>query len=446
MKILLLSPVQNPDARIPKAVRIPQVSLDLLKALTPAEHDVRIVEEETEAINLDEDCDLVGISCLTASAPRAYEMAAEFRRRGKKVVIGGIHPTILPDEAAWHADSVVVGEAESIWATVLEDAAKGTLAKRYDGLAGDLAGFPVIDLARDQRKSFVNLTPVMTTKGCPYSCDFCCVNAIYGSRMRHIPIPTVVESIRRSGRSTFLFLDDNIIGRKSYARELFQSLIPLNIRWVGQASISFADDAELMQLAARSGCYGLFVGLESVAPDTLSTMIKTRSPEHSFGSIMKMRDAGIIFHASVVFGFDTDDERVFDNTLEFLLKAKVHSASINILTPYPGTRLHARLEEEGRLLTKDWRKYNHGTVVFRPKQMTVESLEENHIRVRKEFYGLSSILRRLPNNMSDPLVYLGMNAALRSTMKADRRALAAKRATRAESGFRGVEADADPLP
>ena len=446
MKILLLSPVQDPDARIPKAVRIPQVSLDLLRALTPAEHEVRIVEEETEPINLDEDCDLVGISCMTASAPRAYEMAGEFRRRGKKVVIGGIHPTILPDEASWHADAVVVGEAESIWATVLGDAANGTLAKRYDGPAGDLADFPIIDLARDQRKSFVNLTPVMTTKGCPYSCDFCCVNAIYGSRMRHIPIPTVVESIRRSGRKSFLFLDDNIIGRKSYARELFQSLIPLNIRWVGQASISFADDGELMQLAARSGCYGLFVGLESVAPDTLSTMIKTRSPKLSFEAIEKMHDAGIIFHASVVFGFDTDDERVFDNTLEFLLKAKVHSASINILTPYPGTRLHARLEEEGRLLTKDWRKYNHGTVVFRPKQMTAECLEENQLRVRKEFYALSSILRRLPNNMSNPLVYLGMNAALRSTMKTDRRALAKKREIRAEAGFRGAEAGTDPLP
>ena len=434
MKILLLSPLADPRARTHTAIRIPEISLALIKALTPEGDEVRVIEEETEDIDLGQECDLVGISSMTANAFRAYELADEFRRRRKKVVIGGVHPSVLPEEAGLHADAVVTGEAESIWATVVEDARRGALKCRYHGPPSDLAGFPVIRLGQSHSRNFVDIAPVLTTKGCPYSCDFCCVSALYGTRMRHVPIATVVESIRSCGRKVFLFLDDNVIGHKSYARELFRGLIPLNIRWVGQASISFADDPELMHLAARSGCYGLFVGLESVVPDTLATMIKTKSPEMSYRAIGAMHDAGIAFHASVVFGFDTDDESVFDNTLEFLLRARVHSVSFNVLTPYPGTKLYARLEQEGRLLTRDWRRYDHKTVVFQPRKMTVEALTDSYLRVRKEFYGLPSILTRLPHNLAHPLVYLGINAGLRSTMRKDARALGAIRSTAAASG------------
>lgn len=438
MKILLLSPVQKSEARTPRAIRIPEISLHLIKALTPETDEVQIVQEEMEDINLEADCDLVGISCMTSNAPRAYELAGEFRRRGKKVVLGGIHPSVLPDEAGQYADAVVVGEAESVWATVLDDARRGALKKKYSGPPSDLARFPVIRLAESEKNNFMNIAPVMTTKGCPYTCEFCCVSAVYGRTLRHIPIPAVINYIRSSGRKIFLFLDDNLIGHQAYAKELFRRLIPLNIRWVGQSSISFADDPELMQLAAQSGCYALFIGLESVVPDTLSTMIKTRSPKASFEAIGRIRDAGIAFHASVVFGFDTDGEGSFDSTLEFLLKAKVHSVSFNILTPYPGTALYARLEQEGRLLTRNWRQYDHTTVVFRPKKMTADYLAEHYLRVRREFYSVTGILRRLPNNWAHPLVYLGINGGLRSSMRKDVRAFEQSMAVRRRPGVEAL--------
>ncbi len=444
MKILLLSPVQNSEARTPRAIRIPEISLNLIKALTPDKDEVRIVQEETEDIDLEADCDLVGISCMTSNAPRAYELAGEFRRRGRKVVLGGIHPSVLPDEACRHADAVVVGEAENVWATVLDDAGRGALKKKYWGPPSDLARFPVIRLAESQQNDFMNIAPVMTTKGCPYSCEFCCVSAVYGRTLRHIPIPVVIDYIRSSGRKIFLFLDDNLIGHKAYAKELFRRLIPLNIRWVGQSSISFADDTELMQLAARSGCYALFVGLESVVPETLSTMIKTRPPKASSEAIARIRDAGIAFHASVVFGFDADGEGVFDSTLEFLLKARVHSVSFNILTPYPGTALYARLEQQGRLLTRDWRQYDHTRVVFKPKKMTAEFLAENYLRVRREFYSVTGILRRLPNNRAHPLVYLGINGGLRSSVRRDVRAFERSVAVRARPGVEALRTAEEP--
>lgn len=425
MRILLISPLQQPGVRTPRAIRIPEIALHLVKALTPRSHAVRIVEEESEDIDLDMPCDLVGISCMTANAPRAYALAEEFRKRGRPVVLGGIHPTILPDEAAAHADAVVVGEAETSWPRVVEDVVRGRLASRYSADASDLTDFPVVAVAQDGNgKRLAGVKPVLTTKGCPYSCDFCCVSAVHGTRVRHVPLTTVIESIQASGGRTFLFLDDNVIADRAYARELFTRLAPLRIRWVGQSSISFAADRALLRSAARSGCYALFVGLESVVPETVSTLAKARSPAQSRAAIEAFRETGIAFHASVVFGFDGDDSSVFERTLEFLCAARVHSVSFNVLTPYPGTRLFSRLEREERLLTRDWAKYDHKTVVYRPRQMAPEVLAEGYVMARKAFYSRASIATRLFSNLAHPLVYLGINAALRSGALADARAYA----------------------
>jgi radical SAM superfamily enzyme YgiQ (UPF0313 family) len=420
MKILLISPVSNPDIKTPTGLMIPQLSLHIIEGLTPAEHEVRIVEEEIEDINLDENCDLVGISCMTSNAPRAYYIAREFRKRGKKVILGGVHPSILPEEALQYADSVVVGEAEGVWKQVLEDVKKGSLQKQYHFPKPLLDKYIPMKYRESTKKRLFNVIPVMSTRGCPYTCEFCCVSQLFGKEIRHVPINNVVRDIEESKGRIYIFLDDNIIGKPEYAKELFRAIKHLKIKWVGQASISFVNDTELMKLAAESGCAALFFGLESVSETQLK---KIRKSIKEIGkveeAIKKVKDLGIHFHASLVFGFDSDTKAIFPETLEFLHKTKIPTASFNILTPYPGTRVYEQFRNEGRLLTNDWKYYDHSTVVFKPKNMSPYELQSGEIWIKKEFSKISSILKRFPANLSHPLLYLAMNYGMRKNVKID---------------------------
>jgi radical SAM superfamily enzyme YgiQ (UPF0313 family) len=420
MKILLISPCVCPETKTPTGLMIPQLALHILKGLTPSEHSVKLVEEENETIDCDEDCDLVGISCMTANAPRAYELATEFRRRGKKVVIGGVHPTILPQEAAAYADSVVVGEAEGAWEKVLDDFKNNALQPMYNEPPPSLERYVPMNHRKTSRKRLFDVVPIMTTRGCPYSCDFCCVSDLYGKKIRHAPIANVVRDIEESGHRIFIFLDDNIIGEPAYAKKLFAAIKPFKIKWVGQASVSFVHDVELMKLAADSGCAALFFGLESVSVTQLKTMRKSIKDIEKMGeAVKKVKGLGIHFHASFVFGFDGDTPAIFPDTLEFMQKNKISTASYNILTPYPGTKVYRQFREEGRLLTDNWKYYDHSTVVFRPKNMTPYELQEGAMWVKKEFSRLPVILKNLPWNMAHPLLYLAMNIGTRNNVKAD---------------------------
>ena len=411
MKILLVSPSVDPNEKTNKQMLMPQLALFILQGLTPKEHQVVTLDEEAEDVDLEQDCDLVGISFMTSNASRAYWLAREFKKRGRTVVLGGVHPTLLPDEASPYGDSVVIGEAEGIWAELLEDYQKGRLKKIYHNPRPDLSKYVPKDFSKITKRHLFGMVPIMTTRGCPYHCDFCCVTDLFGKEIRHIPVENVVRDIKESGKKIFMFLDDNIVGHPSYAKELFAALKPLKISWVGQSSISLlVKDDELLKLAAECGCVGLFVGLESVKETQMSSMRK------SFGSLRglenglkKMRRAGIFVLASMIFGFDEDTQDVFDETVGFLLKNKVHSVAFNVLTPYPGTKTFRKMKEEGRLLTDDWKYYDHSTVVFQPKNMSPYELMVGKIRARKEFYSPWSILRRLPGNLRHPLVYLAMN-------------------------------------
>lgn len=424
MKILLISPSTRPDSKTAAALMIPQLGLHILEGLTPPEHEVKIVEEEVEDINIDEPCDLVGISCMTANAPRAYHLADEFRQRGRKVVLGGVHPSILPDEAIRHADAVVVGEAEGLWNEVLADASSGALRHRYHRPETDLEKYIPMRKGSFARKSLFNILPVMTTRGCPFNCDFCSVSHLFGKRIRHLPVVNVVRFIQETGAKRYLFLDDNIIGDPRYARELFAGIKPLGIKWVGQASVSFSRNRELMKLAAESGCGGLFFGVESVSAAQLQKMRKSlKDIALVEDAIKRVRDAGILFHASLIFGFDEDTKAVFPETLEFLTRNKIGTATFNVLTPYPGTRVYEQFRREGRLLTDDWRYYDHATVVFRPRNMSPYELQKGKTWVKREFSSLSSILRRLPANMLHPFIYAAMNLAIRKNAIEDYREL-----------------------
>jgi radical SAM superfamily enzyme YgiQ (UPF0313 family) len=420
VQVLLISPCADPNTQTPEGLMIPQLALHILEGLTPPEHHVKIVEEENEALNLDEECDLVGISCMTSNSPRAYYLAQEFKKRGKSVILGGVHPSILPEEALQHADSVVVGEAEGVWEQLLEDFQNGKLQRKYYNPKPQLDRYIPKKYGKPNQKKLFHVIPVMTTRGCPYNCEFCCVGHLFGKQIRHVPIPNIVRDIEDSHGKVFIFLDDNLIARPKYAKQLFRAIKPLNIKWGGQASVSFVHDIELMQLAAQSGCVALFFGVESVSEAQLKTMRKSIKEIGKIEqAIKKVKDLGIGFHASMIFGFDNDTRAVFSDTLEFLLRNKVSSASLNILTPYPGTKIYEQFKSEGRLLTTNWKHYDHSTVTFRPKNMSPDELQAGTIWVKKEFSKISSIVRRLPTNLSHLSLYLPMNLALRQVVKVD---------------------------
>lgn len=373
----------------------PPLSLPLLAALTPQNVDVRVIDENVEAADLDAPADWVAITCMTASAPRAYEIGDAFRRRGIPVVMGGIHPTVMPDEASAHADAVVVGEAEPVWREIIEDLAGSRLKPRYEdfGLA-NLEGLPLPrrDLLRGERYLTTNV--VQTARGCPNGCSFCSVSTIFGKRYRFRPIPEVIEEVR-SLRGWIGFVDDNIVGHPRRAKELFEALIPLKIRWVGQGDLSMARDPELMALAVRSGCQAMYVGIESLSPENLQAVSKRPNLGLDMSeAIRKIHSAGIEIIGSFVLGLDGDDKGVFKRTADFAKAHKLVVAQFSVLTPFPGTVVQRELEQEGRIIDRDWSHYTMSNVVFTPRQMTSQELREGQKAVYRDFYSLQSIVRR----------------------------------------------------
>jgi radical SAM superfamily enzyme YgiQ (UPF0313 family) len=418
MNLLLISPSHKFRKKL-RAIKMPQLSLHILASLTPNDVDITVVDEEIREIDFSSDFDLVGISCMTATANRSYQLSDLFRQRGSKVVLGGIHPTILPQEAIRHADAIVIGEAEGCWADVIDDFKNRRLEKFYHVPEPDLSKFPFPRRDFHIDKALFNCVGLVTTRGCPYACEFCSVADFYGRKIRHRPVSKVVEDIRQSGSNAFLILDDNVTGHPEYSKELFEALIPLSIRWVGQSSISLAKDKEMLKLCRLSGCAALFFGIESVSPSSLIGMKKSLKSTKETGEAIKIiQDNGIAFHPSIILGFDTDTKAIFDDTLEFLMRTKLPTMTLHVLTPYPGTRIYQRFKDQGRIISYDWSHYDHNTVVFQPKNMTPQELTEGHYHVQSEFYSFSSILRHIPSllrvhpiNFRRILLFLLLNIA-----------------------------------
>jgi radical SAM superfamily enzyme YgiQ (UPF0313 family) len=424
MRVLLVSPKSNfPDVTA-GWFRIPQLTLAILAALTPPEHEVSMIQEEFERLPVDEQWDVVGITAMTASAPRAYELASLFKNNGAKVILGGIHPSVLPDEAAQFADAVVVGEAEGVWQQVLYDMRRNQLKKIYNNSQPDISDSP-LPVRRRSRSlirrpwDVMHVMPIMYSRGCPYDCEFCCVHHVYGRRRRYVPIDHIVEDIRRTGTKRLIFLDDNIGAVRSFAMRLFAALQPLKVSWGGQATARFILDDELFKAAVRSGLEALFVGVESVEPEALKKMRKSlASIEMYEKAIQHCRSAGVFFHASLIFGLDEQTPDVFERTLEFLLRNSVPSISPNILTPYPGTRLFERLMRERRILHTNWSYYDHTTVCYQPKDMDPEELAEKYLDFRNKFFSYSSVMQRGYAQLRvAPLIYLSVNLAYRAATK-----------------------------
>lgn len=404
MRILLIAPAW-PDpiwgnnegrGRTSRAI-FPPLNLLMIAAATPPGHTVQIVDEGVSQLDENAPADLVGITAMTANAPRAYELAERFRARGIPVVLGGMHPSALPDEALQHCDAVVVGEGEELWPRAVADAEQGRLQSIYRAeKSPSLAGLPVPRRSLADPRRYLLPTTMQATRGCPFACDFCAVSHFFGRGYRFRPVEEVVQEVRDSGHKVIAFVDDNIVGSPTYAKALFRALEPLGIRWISQGSLNMAKDPELLELAARSGCVGMFIGFESLSPENLAAMHKRQNRADEFSAaIRSIHEHGIAIEGAFVFGFDGDDEGVFERTVRFARQNRLEAAQFGILTPFPGTPLREKLEAEGRIFDNNWAHYNISQVVFKPLRMSAQTLQQGFNWAWQEFYSLGSMVHRL---------------------------------------------------
>lgn len=379
----------------------PVITLPHLAALTPKEHNVRIVNENYENINFDVDVDLIGITCYTMTAPRVYKIADEFRKRGKTVILGGYHPTAMAEEAKQHADSVIKGLAELTWPRAINDFEKGMLKPIYErDHSFDATKIPA--LRRDLIKYNPFLGAIQTTKGCSNRCEFCAISSFCGDIVIQRPIKDVVEEIRNMPNKLFIIHDPHLTFHRKYAMELFKELIrqKINKGWIanGTANILGKVDKEFLSLARKSGCVEWFVGFESVSQEALNNIKKTQNKVEDFKKMIKrVHSYGMTIQGGIIFGFDEDTPDIFDKTIEVINDWDLDVLEVNILTPYPGTPLYDRFEKEGRILTKDWSKYTQVDVVYQPKNMTVEELYEGAKKVAEEFYSPINLVKKISN-------------------------------------------------
>ncbi len=413
MKLLLIMP----DARIHRldlgglrmSFREAPLTLTTLAALVPAElqAEIRVVDESVDDVPLDESFDLVGISCLTGTALQAYAMADQFRAKGATVVLGGVHVTLLPDEAAAHADAIVSGFAEETWPQLLRDFAAGELRPHYSAQGPSIKELPRPRRDLQKRKGYMMPNTVFATRGCKGACDFCTIPAAsYGWHTR--PVQEIVDEIRAIASRHFAFNDVSLIEDPDYARELFSALVPLKKKWGGLATTQIAENDELLQLMADSGCIYLLLGFESVNSTGLRAMGKGFNVVDRYRMVVdKLHGHGISVQGCFVFGLDSDTTSVFDDTVELVNQLKIDIPRYAIYTPYPGTRAYRRLESEDRILHRNWRFYDTQHVVFEPAQMSVAELDAGFIRAYRHTFQPGAIFRRTAGSRRFPIAFIG---------------------------------------
>ncbi len=427
MKIKLIAPHEQREDTISSPFKLQRVNLPLLAALTPPGHTITIVEEAFAPDDINQDVDLVGITVLTELALRAYRIADTYRRKAVKVVMGGIHPTVLPDEALEHSDVVVVGEAEGVWPQLVSDAASGQMQRLYRaGKMTDLKGLPKPrrDLSPDSKYQGYYPIPigVETSRGCPHDCEFCCIGQTLGQQYRVRPVEEVIAEIESIDSPHLFFCDDALGLNRNVAKRLFTEMIPLRRRWLAQGTVSLAEDLELLRLMERSGCLGLLIGFESVQKGTQNEVNKIKNLRIDFYEAMRrFHGEGFGILGSFVFGFDYEDKDVFEQTLEFIMRSRMDVVQLRILTPYPGTRLYKRLLSEGRLFVGDWwlRGYPPDTLLFQPKGMTADELISGYARLNRQAYSFGAMIKRFfgmspwKRTLLGCQVYAGINLSTR---------------------------------
>lgn len=403
MKIALISPkgplYRHRGGIFRKSLRYQPLTLTTLAALAPPELGIEfnLVDEGTGGLPSDFDADLIGMTVITGSAPRAYELAGKLRREGKTVVLGGPHVTLMPTEALQNADAICVGYAEESWPQLLRDFAAGVMKPRYDQDHDfRLSNLPFPRRELLDARNYLTQAVFEATRACGHDCEFCVAPAAWGRRQFQKPVGHVVDDIRRFGKKRIIFIDLNLVSDRRYATELFNALVPLNIHWFGLATSLIGRDRELMELIARSGCKGLLIGFESLSEKGLGSIRKGfNTPSVYRALIDDLHVLGISVQGCFVFGNDHDGLEVFNSTAQFVIDAAIDLPRFAILTPFPGTPLHRRLEAEGRILTRNWELYDGQHVVFAPTGMSADELAEGHARAWRSTYSMSSIARRL---------------------------------------------------
>ncbi len=384
-----------------RGIRYAPLTMPTLVGMIPEDVAVEatVCDEGVETVRADQiRADLVALTSITGASPRAFAYADHFRARGIPVVMGGVHATLAPEEAAEHADAVVTGVAVETWPRLLRDFVAGRLERRYD--AGEHVPFarwplPRRDCYASRRRRFITVNSVQATYGCPCRCEFC-VTPHSCRGYHHRPVEEVVEDVRAIRARHFVFVDPSPIEDRAYALALYRALTPLGRRWVSPSTIRMAFDDELLTAAAASGCRGLLIGFESVSQASLDGIGKRFNEANEFAAaVRRFHAAGVAVMGCFVFGLDGDDEGVFERTVEFVERTAVDLPRFTVCTPYPGTDLHRRLESEGRILERNWLMYDCQHVVIRPARMSAQRLQAGLEWAWRQCYTPRSIASRL---------------------------------------------------
>jgi len=375
----------------------PYITLQQIATITPKKHMVEILDETYHKIDFNKEYDLVGITSCTPSAPKAYQIADEFMKRDIKVVLGGYHPSALPDEAKQHADSVVIGEAENSWPVLLEDLENNRLQEFYHSkIPSDLSNLPPI--RRDIGVSSFTAARIEATRGCPNRCEFCSIsNSKIGWHVfRKKPVENVIRELNLIPQKFLTFCDTSLTIDAEYTVSLFEKMKHLNKKFICYGNSHILNRNErLLRLAREAGCILWNIGFDSVSQEALNCAGKKINKVEEYASVVKkIHDHGMAVVAQFIFGFDAENKDVFDSTIDTINKIDIDIPAPNILTPFPGTPLYDRLNNEGRILTKDWSKYDLTHVVFVPNNMSPQYLQNGFYKVIESFHNYPNLIKR----------------------------------------------------
>jgi radical SAM superfamily enzyme YgiQ (UPF0313 family) len=408
MRVLLVAPTALDSSGRPikqRRVHLPGLTFQMLAAVTPPGIDLHMVGETTDDIPYDGEWDLVGLTGMGSGLARAWQIGDEFRRRGRKVVIGGIAASLAPPELSLaHSDAVVIGEAELTWPEVLRDAEAGQLKTIYRmGTPPDVARLPLPRYDLMIGRKFGRWSPVQATRGCPFTCSFCSVTAFFHQGYRKRPVAEVIRDVRAAKRIRrsryFAFIDDNIGVDWEYCRELWEALIPEKIIWMSQCSMHIAERPDMLELARRSGCRMLSFGVETVNSANLKTIDKTWNPVDRYpAAVRTIREYGIDISTEMMIGLDEDDESAFDATHDFVMQNRISVPRVHILTPIPGTPLYDKMRAEGRLLNEEFIRYTGGQIVFQPRRMEPDVLQRKFWELYERLFSWKAIFHRVGRN------------------------------------------------
>ena len=400
MRILFIQPAvghKPGGATYPKTWIMEPLALAVLSALTPRRVERLFMDDRLGEVDYAADADVVAMPVECYTAARSYEIAARFRAKGARIILGGFHVKLNEAEAAANADAVILGDAETTWPQVVDDLEAGRLASRYVGCGGVFCPMP--DRSLYAGRDYGRLNLVETSRGCSFNCEFCSVTKFFGRRYTPRPLDEVMAEVRSLEKDIVFFVDDNLAMDVERLKDLCRRMIPMRMHWVGQLSIHSANDDELLALMERSGCAGVLIGFESLDAATLSDMGKRVNSSNSdyAAAIENLRRHHLSIYATFVFGYDHDTAETFERTFEFAMESRFFFAAFNHLVPFPGTDVHARFVREGRMLHDRWwldPDVRFGDVVFRPKNFTPEGLAETCRRYRLRFYSARSVFRR----------------------------------------------------